>query len=114
MITSADFDAAIKLISEYRDQMVNIVKENNSSKDKTINIKKQISSGTFKALREYYKNEFGMLLDDDHLATMNVKLLSTIDCDKLLNTRGFGKAGLKNFKKLLNSNSIINKGLLIK
>jgi hypothetical protein len=32
MITSADFDAAIKLISEYRDQMVNIVKENNSSK----------------------------------------------------------------------------------
>jgi hypothetical protein len=42
MITSADFDAAIK--TNFRDQMVNIVKENNSSKDKTINIKKQISS----------------------------------------------------------------------
>jgi hypothetical protein len=107
MITTVDFEAALKLISDYKKQFINGTVINEDSRNRTINLKKQISSGTFKAVQNYYKKEYGILLNPDNLEAMDEKLLSVIDFDKLLNTRGFGRVGLQNFKELLVFNQVI-------
>jgi hypothetical protein len=38
---------------------------------------------------------------------MDEKLLATIEFDKLLNTRGFGRVALSNFKKILILNGVV-------
>jgi hypothetical protein len=107
MITAVDFEAALKLVYDYKKQLVNGIEVNEYSRNRTINLKKQISSGTFKAVCNYYKKEYGILLNPDNLEAMDEKLLSSIDFDKLLNTRGFGRVGLHNFKRLLVFNRVI-------
>jgi Zn-dependent oligopeptidase len=114
MITSVDFEAALKLIQDYKNQLISGIDINEDSQNRTINLKKQISSGTFKAVRNYYKKEYGILLDLDNLEAMDEKLLSAIDFDKLLNTRGFGRVGVYNFKRLLVFNRVIVEDILNK
>jgi hypothetical protein len=107
MITSLQFEAALKVIADYKTQLVKRIKINASSKKRTINLQKQLSSGTYKALRNYYKNEYRIFLDWNNLVAMDEKLLATIEFDKLLNTRGFGRVALSNFKKLLILNGVV-------
>jgi hypothetical protein len=107
MITSAQFDAALKLIADYKKQLVKRIIINTSAKNKTINLQNQISSCTYKALRLYYENEYQIILDWDDLVFMDENLLSNINFDKLLYSRGFGIIALSNFKKTLALNSVI-------
>lgn len=107
MITSEQFYAALKVIVEYETQLANKIIINSSRKNRIINLQNQISSGTYKALRLYYKNEYQIILDWNNLAFMDESLLSKINFDKLLYSKGFGQIALSNFKKTLALNSVI-------
>ena len=107
MITSEQFDAALKVIADYKTQLLNGIITKSSRKNRTINLKNQISSPTYRALRLYYKNEYQIILDRNNLAFMNANLLSKINFDKLLYSRGFGQIALSNFKKTLALKSVI-------
>jgi hypothetical protein len=112
MINSAEFDAALQLIADYKMQLEKGLNKNLSNR--TINLEQNITNGTYIALRNYYKKEYGIGLDWNDLEIMDIKLLAAIDFDKLLHTRGFGRIALFNFKKLLVFNAVISKEALNK
>jgi hypothetical protein len=110
MITSEQFDAALKVIADYKMESVKEIIKNTSLINRTINLQNQITSGTFKALQKYYENNYNIQLDWKGLRDMNPKLLSNLEFNKLLNSRGFGTVALSNLKKILVKNDVVIEG----
>ncbi len=107
MITSVQFDEALKVIADYKTQVIKTIIINSSAKNNTVKLQNQISSCTFKALRLYYENEYQIILEWNDLAFMDENLLANINFDKLLYSRGFGIIALANFKKILVLNDVL-------
>ncbi len=109
MITSLEFDNAVKLISAYKLQLENEIIESGIVRKRLIDIKENITNVTFSALKKYYLVEYNIKLDWDDLKDMDVNLLAAIDFNKLSNASGFGLLSLFNFKKLLVIHSVLKK-----
>jgi hypothetical protein len=105
MITSLEFDAALKIISDYKTQSDNKFVE--GSNFRKINIQKNIRNSTFNALKNYYFDNYNLLLEREDLLNMDVQLLKKIDYKKMSGYRGFGLISLFYFKKLMESHSVI-------
>ena len=101
MITSVQFDAALKTISDYKIQLENkLIIERRERKFK-IDIQKSIKINLFNVLRNYYNDEYNLVLRWDDLKVMDIKLLKEIDFNKLRRYRGFGAISANKFRKIL-------------
>jgi hypothetical protein len=109
MITSVEFDAALKLISDYKIQMDKELKASVLHKNQKIDIQEGINEKTFIALQNYYQLDYSISLKWEDLKAMDICLLESIDYDKMALTKGFGLMSLFNFKEIMVSHSIINK-----
>jgi hypothetical protein len=107
MITSLEFDAALKIISDYKIQLDNKIVEKPHVMPQNINIQKSIRNSTFNALRYYYFEYYNITLSREDLMNMDVLLLKEIDYTKMSRYRGFGLISLFYFKKLMESHSVI-------
>lgn len=105
MITSLQFDEAIKIISEYKSQV-----ENRLIKEKVIlvDIQDKITLNFFCILQHYYEDILGKQLEWDHLKSMELDELKAIDFNCLRNYRGFGLISEKKLRNLIYSCSIIS------
>lgn len=84
MITSQQFDSALKIIMEYKLQMEN-----------------EISIKTFLTLQTYYKERLNEHIDWNTLKQMDLEKLMLLDYSILRNYRGFGKASENKLKKVI-------------
>jgi len=102
MITSKDFDEALKIIFEYKYQLDN---ESISIKPKPVfvNIEYKISDRTFFILQHYFNQHLGMLLERKDLRSMDLETLKNIDFMKIRNYRGFGKTAEERLKNAIES-----------
>lgn len=107
MITSKQFDIALKIITDYKNQLDNKFELEDKSEPYSINIQKSIKITLFKTLRNYYHDEYNIDLHWDDLKAMDVKLLRDINFIKLMRYRGFGKIGSYKFRKILNEYLIL-------
>jgi hypothetical protein len=107
MITSLEFDAALKIISDYKTQSENKIVEGSNLNFRKINIQKSIRNSTFNALKNYYYDNYNLSLERKDLLNMDVQLLKKIDYKKMSGYRGFGMISLFYFKKLMESHSVI-------
>jgi hypothetical protein len=107
MITSLEFDAALKTISDYKIQLDNKIIESTIGSSRKINIQKNIRNSTFNALKNYYFENYNVTLVREDLTNMDVLLLKGIDYKKMSGYRGFGLISLFYFKKLMESHSVI-------
>lgn len=108
MITSLEFDAALKIISDYKNQSDNNkIVENSNLNARKINIQKNVRNSTFNALKNYYFDNFNIPLEREDLLNMDVQLLKKIDYKKMSGYRGFGLISLFYFKKLMESHLVI-------
>ena len=107
MITSLEFDAALKTISDYKLQLDNNILEKTNVIPRKINIQKSIRNSTFIALKNYYLDNYDLELEKEDLSNMDVHLLKGIDYKKMSGYRGFGLISLFYFKKLMESHSVI-------
>ena len=108
MITSLEFDAALKTISDYKIQLDNKIIESTIGSSRKINIQKSIRNSTFKALKYYYIDNYNMTLEREDLTNMDVLLLKGIDYKKMSSYRGFGLISLFYFKKIMESHLVID------
>jgi glyoxylate carboligase len=108
MITSVEFDAALKLIADYKIQMDKELKASVLHVNQKIDIQDGINEKIFIALQNYYQLDYAMQLKWEDLKAMDICLLESIDYDKMALTKGFGMKSLFVFKKLMVSHSIIN------
>ncbi len=102
MITSEQFDNALRLIVEYKTQL----ESKNSNKilrTTYVDIQKNISMNTYLILQTYFKERFNEHLDWNALKKMDLEKLERIDTSLLRHYRGFGKASEDRFKKLIAS-----------
>lgn len=102
MITSEQFDNALRVIAEYKTQ-VETKNSNNILKTTYVDIQKNISINTYLILQTYFKEKFNENLDWNALKKMDLEKLEKIDCSILRHYRGFGKASEDRFKKLIAS-----------
>jgi hypothetical protein len=102
MITSEQFDEALKIIIDYKTQIES--KNINSKLDITfVDIQKNISTNTFFVLQTYFKENFNEHIDWNSLKKMDLDKLERIDLSILRMYRGFGKISEDNLKKLIHS-----------
>lgn len=113
MITSLEFEAALKIISDYKIQLENNLNHKTASSEKTVNILNDIEDETtLRVLKNYYRSEFKIELKREDLSEMDFTLLASINYYKLEGFRGFGKVRLNNFKKLMVLHSVLDKEVL--
>ena len=74
MITSLQFDEAIKIISEYKSQVENGVVEI-KEKGILVNIQDKITKNTFQTLQYYYEDILDKKLEWSHLKSMELNQL---------------------------------------
>ena len=112
MITSLQFDEAIKIISKYKSQVEDRIVE---IKPKVIyvDIQNKIENRTFIALQYYYLDVLNIKLEWNDLKAMDLDTLKNIDFFKLRNYRSFGKIAQERLTNIIyshanNSDSIIH------
>lgn len=107
MISKLEFQKALRIVAAYQLQK-RVKKDTLKSKtNRKINIEPDISNSLFKALKNYYSNEFLIVIEKSDLKNMDVNLLEKIDYDKFSQYRGIGLISLSKFKKIMITNSII-------
>lgn len=102
MITSEQFDEALKIITDYKTQ-VESKNTNNNLNATFVDIQKNISTNTFFILQTYFKENFNEHIDWDSLKKMDLDKLERIDLSILRMYRGFGKISEDKFKKVIDS-----------
>ena len=100
MITSQQFDSALKIIMEYKLQMENEISCKKSART-FVNIEKEISIKTFLTLQTYYKERLNEHIDWNTLKQMDLEKLMLLDYSILRNYRGFGKSSENKLKKVI-------------
>lgn len=102
MITSEQFDEALRIIIDYKTQEES--KNINNKLDITfVNIKKNISTNTYFVLQTYFKENFNEHIDWNSLKKIDLDKLERIDFSVLRMYRGFGKKSEHNLKKVIDS-----------
>lgn len=102
MITSEQFDEALKIIIDYKSQ-VESKNINNNLNITFVDIQKNISTNTFFVLQTYFKENFNEHIDWNSLKKMNLDKLERIDLSVLRMYRGFGKISEDKLKKVIDS-----------
>ena len=108
MISEFEFKKALKIVASYKLQVEQDLHKSTIANPRTINIQNEIPEYTFRALHYYYLEEFEIDLKKDDLKSMDVRLLTLINYDKLKKIRGFGIKKHYNFKNLMISHSILD------
>lgn len=104
MITSQQFDNALKIIVDYKLQLESGLTESNINNNQYINIQNKISTRTFFILQSYYKEVYNSNLKWESLKAMNLSELKSLDYNLLRNYRGFGIKAEKKLKDVIISN----------
>jgi hypothetical protein len=89
MITSLQFDNALKIIVDYKLQLER--GGENKLLAVYVDIQDKISKNTFYTLQHYYSDILDKKLEWNDLKAMELEQLKTIDFNKLRAYRGFGK-----------------------
>ena len=100
MITSEQFDEALKIIINYKAQ-VESKNINNNLNSTFVDIQNEISTNTFFILQTYYKEKFNEHIDWNSLKKMDLEKLKKIDLSILRMYRGFGKISEIKLKKVI-------------
>jgi hypothetical protein len=100
MITSEEFDIALKLIVDYELQLDEHSILDVLAKNQKINIQENIKERTFRVLQKYYHLYYATRLQWEDLKAMDRHLLETIDYDKMKLLKGYKRMSLFNFNKL--------------
>jgi len=108
IITSEQFDLALQLIAEYKQQLDNQLKNVLSNEEK-IDIQGDIKESAFRVLQRYYRIYYVTKLQWEDLKCMDRQLLENIDFDKMKLLKGYERMSLFKLKKLMISHSIGNK-----
>lgn len=105
MITSQQFDEALKTISDYKSQLEKglIV---DTSKPVFIDIQNKISMHTFFTLQHYFEDYLNQTLEWNDLKEMNLAILKNIDFMKLRRYRGFGRMAENRLRDMINTFSV--------
>ena len=103
MITSLQFDEAIKIISEYKSQI-----ENRVIKEKVIfvDIQDKITLKLFYILQLYYTDILDKKLEWFHLKSIELDELKALDFKCLRRYRGFGLISEKKLRNIIYTCSI--------
>ena len=113
MITSQQFDSALKIIQEYKFQKENEISYNKSEKT-YVNIQKEVSIKTLLILQNYFKETYNEHIDWSSLKQIDLEKLKLIDYSILRGYRGFGKVSENKLKKIVFSHSEnINPSIII-
>ena len=107
MITSQQFDNALKIISDYKNQIDMVVFEDKSIIE-LVDIQRKMTNNIFFVLQHYYSDIYNINLEWKDLKTMDLKLLKSLDFKILHGYRGFGKSAeikLKNTIDICSINS---------
>lgn len=100
MITSLEFDIAVRLIADYKLQLDKELKDVLNRNHK-INIQGDIKESTFRVLQKYYQIHYATKLQWEDLKAMDRQLLETLDYDKIKLLKGYKRMSLHNLKKLM-------------
>jgi hypothetical protein len=105
MITSKQFDKALKIIYEYKSQLDNglIV---SVPKPVLIDIQNKISKNTFFILQHYFEDHLKQTLEWKDLKEMDFEILQNIDFIKLRPYRGFGRISENRLTDMINTFSV--------
>ena len=79
MITSLEFNTALKLISDYKLQIDEQLLESELINKRTVNIQKNIKKQMFFVLQLYYKDYYNLDLNWNDLIEMDADLLRKIN-----------------------------------
>ena len=102
MITSQEFDEALKTISDYKSQLEKALVQTDPEYV-IVDIQKKISKHTFYTLMYYYSDHLNLELEWENLKSMNLETLKTIDFNKLRRYRGFGLMAEERLKNTINT-----------
>jgi hypothetical protein len=108
MITSLEFDTALQLIVDYKLQLNKQLEASLAANYQKIDVSQEVTGKTFKALQSYYALYYDIKLQLEDLKVMDGDLLATIDYDKMLLMKGFGRASAFNFRKLMITHSVLD------
>jgi hypothetical protein len=100
MITSEQFDAALKIISDYKNQLENEY-SNAKSNQKFIDIQKDVTIRIFFILQLYYLEIHKENINWNSLKNMNLEKLTHLDYSILRSYRGFGKVSERKLKNII-------------
>jgi hypothetical protein len=105
MITSQQFDDALKTISDYKSQLEKglIV---SVQKPILIDIQNKISRNTFYTLQHYFEDHVKQTLEWNDLKAMDFEILQNIDFMKLRRYRGFGIMAENRLTDMINTFSV--------
>lgn len=102
MITSEQFDEALKIIISYKTQ-VESKNLNNKLNTTYVDIQKNVSIHTYLLLQTYFKEKFNEHINWNSLKKIELEKLEKIDFSVLRNYRGFGKASEYKLNKVIES-----------
>ena len=108
MITSLEFHAALKVISDYKLQIDEQLLESELINKRTVNIQKNIKKQMFFVLQLYYKDYYNLDLNWTDLIEMDTDLLKKINFKRLGGYRGVGLMSINNFMEVLVILKVIN------
>ena len=106
-ITLVELNNAIKVISEYKNQLEEMLGIIPIEKPKKINISQSINPKIFKVLLRYYKDIYDLELTKASLAEMDVDLLKDINYTRLRTYRGFGEVAEGKFREIMIANLVL-------
>lgn len=108
MITSEQFDIALKVVVSYKTQLVMELEDALQIRPQRIDISGDLREKAFKALQTYYDLHYSIVIGRDDLAYMDRHLLAGIDYNKMRYIKGFGRSAVYNFKKVMLSHGILD------
>ena len=104
MITLQQFDTALKIIIDYKQQLENGIIIN-KPEENYIDIQKKITTNTFFVLQNYFKDYHNFDLDWKSLSKMDIEVLQAINFKILRSYRGFGEKAEKKLREIILSNT---------
>ena len=105
IVTSKQFDEALKTVSDYMVQLKNGISTIVPA-IVNVNIQQKISSHVFHVLQLYYKEHLNQILEWENLKAVDLETLKNIDYKILRRYRGFGVIAEIRLKKTINTLSI--------
>jgi len=105
MITSQQFDEALKTISDYKFQLETRLVQS-APKVVIVDIQNKINKHIFFNLQSYFSDYLKLELEWENLKAMELETLKTIDFNKLRRYRGFGLMAEERLKNTINTFSI--------
>ena len=101
MITTAQLDEALLVISNYKKQLESELEIGKESNNQKIDISDRVDMRTFHCLCHYFYDAFGIQLFHNDIYSVEVNLLKSINYSKLAGYRNIGKVSMKKLKEAM-------------